>query len=540
MLDRGRSCFERHIWGEAYAQLSAADREQPLVPEDLERLAIAAHLVGDDGACGEAWERAHHQRLEQGEVARAVRCAFWLALGLLTTGKVAHGAGWLARAQRLLDYGQLDCVEQGYLLVPVALQKLEGGDLSGSYATCRQVIDLGERFEEPDLVTLGRLGQGQTLVRMGQPDEGLGLLDEVMVGVIAEEVSAVVTGTVYCAVILTCQEVFDLRRAHEWTACLSDWCEAQPDMAPFRGQCLVHRSEILQRHGSWVEAMDEARRACVRLSDPPGQPALGMGLYQRGELHRLRGEFTKAEEAYRQASQCGREPFPGLALLRLAQGQLAAAEAAIRRVVDESHARNARARILPAFIDITLAAGDASASRGAADELADIAAELDAPLLHAMSGVATGAVLLAEGNAPGALDALHRACAIWHELEAPYEHAVARVLVGLACRQRGDEETATLELNAALQVFQQLGAGPDRDRVKILVRSAIPTGRGGLSVRELEVLALVAKGKTNRQIATELVLSEHTIRRHLQNVFHKLGVPSRAAAIAQALERDLI
>jgi len=240
---------------------------------------------------------------------------------------------------------------------------------------------------------------------------------------------------------------------------------------PFRGQCLVHRSEIMQLRGEWSEALGEVEQARDRLADPPRQPALGMACYQQGELHRLRGEFAAAEEAYREAARWGREPHPGLALLWLAQGNVEASAAAIRRVVDEAQALN-RATMLPAYVEIVLAAGDEGAAREAADELAAIAADLQAPLLEAMSAAAAGMVLLEEGDPRAALEASHRACARWRELEAPYEYARARVLVGLACRALGDQQTGDLELAAAAQVFRQLGAAPDRERVEALFGTA--------------------------------------------------------------------
>lgn len=538
-VDRGRVAFDRSLWGEAVAQLSAADRDAALSPEDLERLAVAAHLVGEDEASAAAWERAHRQLLDRGEVTRAVRSAFWLVFGLASRGEMARGGGWLARAQRLLDDHGLDCVERGYLLVPVATRTMKEGDFWSAYDTFGRAADRGVHFGEPDLVTLGRLGQGIALIRAGETAEGLALLDEAMIAVVAGEVSALVAGKTYCNVILTCQEVFDLRRAHEWAAALSDWCDTQPDLVPFRGQCLVHRSEIMTLHGEWPQAMDEVRRACERLSAPQRQPALGMAYYQQGELHRLRGEFTEAEESYREASRWGREPHPGLALLWLAQGNVEAAAAAIRRVVEEAQALN-RATMLPAYVEIMLAEGDGGAARTAAEELAAVAAGLEAPLLEAMSATATGTVLLEEGDPRAALEASRRACARWREVEAPYEYARARVLVGLACRALGDQQTGDLELAAAQQVFQQLGAAPDRERVEALSGTPTHSRSGGPTARELAVLALVAKGRTNAEIASELNISEHTVRRHLQNLFRRIGVSSRAAATAYALEHNLI
>ena len=540
LLAEARSSLERRRWGDAHARLLAADRARALGVDDLEKLAVTAHLVGDDATCADAWERAHHGLLAAGDVARAARCAFWLAFGSFNRGEAARGGGWLMRAQRLLDDDRLDSVERGYLCLPAGLRALDDeADSDAAYEAFREATTYGERFGDRDLTTMGRLGQGQAMVRLGRLSEGLGLLDEVMVAVTAEEVSPVVAGTAYCAVILACRELFDLRRAHEWTEALHDWCEAQPDLVPFRGQCLVHRSEILQFHGSWVAAWEEACRACERLAEPPGQPAIGMAHYQQGELLRLRGRFVEAERAYRRASEVGHDPYPGLASLRLAQGRIAEALAAIRRALHTSADRLARARKLGAYVDIAIAAGEVELASGGADELAGLAADLDAPLLRATAAHATGLVALERADVEAALIALQDACARWQRLEAPYEHARSRVGFGLACRMLGDEETARLELRVAHQTLVELGAAPDALRVAQLLgeRSRDDTG---LTPRQIEVLRLVAAGRTNREVAAELVISEHTVRRHLQNIYTLLGVSTRAAAVAIAVERSLV
>ena len=542
-LERGRECCRRRAWVGAYESLALADHAVPLGPEDLELLAMSAYLIGRDDDYLTALDRAHHAHLNAGEGVRAVRCAFWLGLRLLFRGETGRATGWLARAQRLLERDGHDCVEQGYLLLPVVQQQLDAGDCAAAYATAASAAGMGERFGEVDLTACARHLQGLVLMQQGQVEPGLALLDEAMIAVTAGELSPLVTGLIYCSVIEGCQQVYALNRAREWTSALAQWCETQPDMVAFSGVCRVHRAEIMQLRGAWPEALEEARRACERCNQAGNAQAAAAAFYQQAEVHRLRGEFAAAEEAYRSASQSGWEPQPGLALLRLSQGRTDVAAAAIRRVVSATVAttqRLQRTRLLPAFVEIMLAAGDIEQARRACRELQEIAQSFHTAVLDAMAAQARGELELAEGDAQAALDSLRRAWTVWQQIEAPYLAARVRVLVGRACRALGDDEGCALEIEAARAVFEQLGAAPDLARIDALMRGGPPAHPHGLTPRELQVLRLVATGKPNKAIANELFLSKKTIDRHVSNIFDKLDVASRSAATAYAYEHKLI
>jgi DNA-binding CsgD family transcriptional regulator/tetratricopeptide (TPR) repeat protein len=536
-LERGRESYARGAWGDAYRRLRAADTEASLEPEDLERLATAAYLLGREDESEGFWERAHRTLLDRGDREGAARSACWLAAGLQLRGALAPASGWFARAQHILDEGQIECVVRGYLLIPSAIHRIVQGDPAAGDALFSQAAEIARRYRDRDLACKAAQGRGRALIRLGRVPEGIALLDQAMVAVIAGDVSPILAGDAYCTVLEGCQEIFDLRRAYEWTTRLARWCAAQPDLVRSRGECLLYRAEVFQMRGKWEEAARDAQDACELLRS---RPAAGAACYRLGEIHRLRREFEQAEAAYMQANERGRKPQPGLSQLRLAQGHIDAAAASIRSVLSDTGTRAARARMLAAAVEILLAAGDVEHARAAATELSTIAGAIGAALLTAASAQASGAVLLAEGDSAGAARMFCQASEIWRDLEMPYEEAQTRVLMATVCERRSDLEGRRLEVEAAQRLFKQLNVEFGGVRIGKHPKPATTGPVGSLSEREAQVLRLVASGKTNRAIAEELFISEKTVARHVSNIFDKVGVSSRSAATAWAYQRNLI
>ncbi len=538
-LEQGRQFFAERGWRDAYNALTAAAQATPLGATDLELLARAAYMLGWDDDYASALEGAYQAHLKAGAPMPAVRCAFWIGHSCLFRGQAAPAFGWFARAERVLDRGERDVAERGYVLLGKMLDHLTKGDDEGALDAAAEVTEIGERFGDPDLIALGMMEQGHALVRLGQAEDGVRLIDETMVAVTSGELSPIVAGIVYCNTIAFCHSLYQLRRVQEWTSALTRWCEGQPAMVAHKGPCLVHRAEIMILGGAWEEALVELRRVGEQFTQGAlNQLARADAAYCEGEVNRLRGDFTLAEEAYRTASGFGKDPQPGLALMRLAQGNIESAAETIRRVVSESSRGLPRVAVLPAYVEIMLAAGDVDAAGGACRELEEIAAQQGSEAIDAMSWQVRGVMSLAEGDAEAALPALRRAWQAWQQLEASYDAARTRTLIGRTCRSLGDHDSAALELQAAREIFAELGAHPDLAALDFHATSE--DAGEGLSPREREVLHLVAKGQSNRQIAEALILSEHTIARHVQNIFAKLGVSSRTSASAYAYEHDLV
>ncbi|MFJ2933730.1 LuxR C-terminal-related transcriptional regulator [Streptomyces sp. NPDC087219] len=585
-VERARDAAARESWAEAYELLHAHDRHpsRGLTADDLSVLADAAWWSGHVDESVTARLRAHAAYLAADDHRGAGLASWWLYYEYAGLGRPAAASGWLHRARHHLE-DLPDCPEQCFLEMTAAEEASAHGDHETALAATRRMTALALACGSPDLLALSRHAESRVLLAAGRRTEGLALLDDAMCAVSAGELSGMVTGWLYCLALTQCMEAADFARAVEWTNAAMEWCappwtgrppdedgagataaegalagaarEDSPTPAaplpmtvpsgenPFRGVCRAHRVEVLDLLGAWALAEAEARQACREVPVDCLESAAA-AYYAAGDVQRRQGRLEAAAVSYGHAHELGRIPQPGLALLRLAQGRADAAVAGVDLALacrsDPDHDVLGRSRLLAARTEVALAVRDVPGAAKAAADLDALAgaADGDVPLLRALADTALGSVALAEKR-PGALLPLRRALAGWLELRVPYEAAQVRMLLAAACRAAGDEEAARLELGTARAVFERLGAVPDARRAAALLsggsRRRLP---GGLTAREAEVLRLVASGGTNKDIARALVISEHTVARHLNNIFTKLGVGSRASATAYAYAHGLV
>ena len=536
-VERARAALTRHDWPAVYALLTAADAPEPEDAVALETLADAAWWLSKLDECIAARERAYSRFDAEGDVHGAARTAIHLYSDHTFKGRSAVAGGWLQRARRLLD-GLPESVEHGMLLVYEAEVANNAGDLELALEKAERAVEIGRRLHDLDLEADGLQCSGRLLIALGRPAEGLALFDEAMLSAVEGRLGPFATGKVYCSLISACDELGDFQRAAEWTEVGGQWAENHP-FAVFPGLCRVHRAEVLRLRGEWAQAEEEARLAYTELCDVNVFNA-GAAFYEIGEIRRRLGDLDAAEEAYRRADELGRAPQPGCAFLRLAQGRVEAAASSISTALaHETWNRLARAKLLPAQVEIATAAGDLLLATVGADELEQIAEEYATPWLRAVADLARGRLDLIAGNPEAASGALRRALHHWQAIDIPYEVASTRVLLGSACRDVGDEEGAAASFDAAAAIFDRLGADADAARARELREGKIVLPHG-LTGREAEVLCLVSSGRTNKQVAGELFLSEKTVARHLSNIFCKIGVSTRAGATAYAFEHNLV
>jgi DNA-binding CsgD family transcriptional regulator len=534
--ERARDAIARGAWAEAHTVLVGLDPSL-LEPSDLEALADAAWWVGNEEESLGARHHAYAAWAGIGDDLRASAQATRLAIEHFQRGEPAVGAGWLARSRRHLE-GQPEGVERGFLAVVEATIARFSGRLEDARVLAAEAAELGTRFGDRDLWALGIHTSGLIDIAAGEIDEGVALLDEAMTAVLAGELRPYFTGIVYCNVIGACLGLGDVGRAGEWSDAAKVWCESIPPESRFPALCRTNRAQVASLRGAWQEAEEEAERAAGELH-PVDPRASARACYEAGEIRRRIGDLAGAERWFARAREAGFDPQPGSSLLRLAESRAADARAALRGSSPPDDASPLdRARLLAARVEVALAVADPGEARAAAAELDGLAARYPAPALHATSLSANGSIALAEDAPAEGADRFRRAATAWQDLRLPYKAARARVGLGLALRALGNEEGSDFELRAALGAFERLGAGPDADHLREMIAAA-PALPRGLTAREAEVLRLVAAGRSNRQIAEELVISQHTVARHLQNLFAKLDVSSRAAATAFAFKHDL-
>jgi DNA-binding NarL/FixJ family response regulator len=527
-LEAAHDACESRRWGDAWRALSALPVDE-LEIGDLDRLATSAYLTGRDEEAFGVWTAAFHRCVEADAIHRAAAFGATLARALAFKGDFPRCGGWVKRVAELLDAESIDCVEQGWLEYGLGFGRLfEHGDIPGAHAQFTLAAKIGRRFHDTELTTVARIGEGRMRIYLGEVTDGMAMLDAAFVTLEAGEIGPVAAGDAYCTIIDACAEVQDLVRLRAWTERLTRWCDAQQELVLYRGHCFVHRAEVFRELGDWAAGLEEARRACDRLAEPVMYGIIGAAHALEGDFQRLLGSIGAARSSYEQAAELGTQPQPGLALLRLAEGDTAAAHAMIQRVLAESEDPISRSRLLAAAVDIALTAGDLETAAGAADELRAIASELGTSLLRARAAYAEGAVLLARGDVKRAIAELRRGLDGFNALEVRADAARARLLIAACCDALDDTDTAESERRIAQAALMACAAPGD------------PSSPDGLSSREVEVLRLVSQGKTNRVIANELFISEKTVASHVSHIFTKLGVNSRSAATAYALNRKLV
>jgi ATP/maltotriose-dependent transcriptional regulator MalT len=537
-LEEARAALARHDWLAAYdsAGDDALAGDARVDAAWLDVRADAAWWLGRMDDCIASREAAYAIYESTGDARRAGQCAVWLYEHYMFRAQPSIAGAWLRRARQRLGE-ERECVEYGNLVLREVEVMHGRGELEEAIVHANGALDLALGLRSADLQAEAQQALGRVLIDRGDAREGLEQLDEAMLLAVEGRLSPYSTGKVYCSLISACEQVGDYRRAAEWTEATSRWTEGHPHTVFFPGVCRVHHAWALQSRGDWTRAEQEVTRACAELREMSPVHAAA-GYVELAELRRRFGDLAGAEAAFREAEALSGRPQPGLALVRLAQGQRAAATAIITQALDaEPWNRLARARLLPARVQIAVACGEFAAANEAVTELSAIAADFESPALLAEAASAQGRVALATGDASAACGLLRRALERWQDLDVPYEVATARLLLSQACRDAGDEDGAVGSLAAAQAIFDHLGASLDTRFIDDLRRP--PALPDGLTNREAEVLRLVASGRSNKDIAGALSLSERTVARHLSNIFTKTGVTSRSAATAYAFEHGL-
>jgi DNA-binding NarL/FixJ family response regulator len=526
-LTQARDAYAARDWATAAARFDAVPADR-LCADDLAWYADAVWWLGRIEDNLRLSAAACDAFLAGSRPVEAAGSAVVLGVFHLARGDEPQGLGWIGRAGHLLE-GIPECPVHGLLLHLTGVEpSLQAGEPAAAVVAARRVQDLGRRLGQPDLVALGLNGEGRALIRSGQVIDGLRLIDEAMIGVLDGDLAPFMSGTLYCHTIAACHEVADVRRMTRWTDLAERWLATFPAAVAFGGLCAVHRAQLHLIHGRWDDAERTALQVVADL-DANRIDYAAEAWYVVAEARRLRGD-PSAAGAYDEAHARGRDPQPGRALLQLQSGDAAGAATSIGTALTAVGSDSlSRVALCAAAVEIAVLAGRPGDASEAATELEATASTYATSGLEAIASGARGAMLLAEGHVEEALPVLRDACRRWRELDATRDIAATCTRLAEAYRALGDEASAAAEDRRAEEAYELLDiARPGSE------------ARGGLSRREYEVLALVAEGRSNREIGEQLFISDRTVGRHLTNIYHKLAVSSRTQAARYAIERGMI
>jgi tetratricopeptide (TPR) repeat protein len=467
VVERARGAAALRDWQQAFDLLMAADADGLLATTELPVLGEFAYAAGHLDVAIETWERAHAACLQAGDQVAAAGAAVRVAMHLLfDTALMAPVRGWLVRAEELLE-GRGETPAHAWFAVVRTYERMLTGDLAGARQWARRAVETGARCDAA-ACAVGRVAVARLLILDGDVPHGLALLDEVGVATVSGDLDPLSTGIVYCELVCALQGLAQYDVAEEWTEAMERWCETNA-VGSLHGRCRVHRAEILRLRGSCHEAETQALMACAELR-PHLRRELGWPLNELGRIRLHRGDITGAEEALLAAHRAGWDPQPGLALVRLAQGDATTAAASIRdalehplRAPSKERPPNTdlqRAPLLEAQVEIEISVGDIPRARSAADELERVAARFESKALVANAALARGRVRLADGDASGAEQSLSESVRLWNEVGAPYEAAVARSCLAEAHRASGSEHLAVLEHQAVRAILAGIQAAP--------------------------------------------------------------------------------
>ncbi len=536
LLQLARAAHAEHRFGAANESFAQAHEQGELSANDILAWHDASWWLGHAEQSLELAELAHRRLVEAGQTTRAAKEAIGLGFLLMLRGDLATGSGWLQRGRSMLEQVPEE-PSHAYVVYLDAQSALYGGDLAKAVGLAHEASATARNAADSTLLSLALMTEGTAHLRGGAVAEGMALLDEAMLPVRTGQLSPEVTGNLYCQMIAVCWELADLRRAREWTAATERWCAGFESSVMFSGICRMHRVQLQQVSGAWDAAAAGARVVCTELVGM-NTSVVAEGHYLLGDLLRLRGATADAEAAYVRAHELGRDPQPGHALLTSQAGHTGNALASLKTALTAHQGADyARVPLLRAIVDLALEMGDQVAARDAGAQLTSIAERWPSDGLAAEAAHARGALQLASGDYAHATWTLREAIRRWQELDSPYSCARARMLLAEACSALDDQAAVALELDAAARILAGLGAVVDLARLQRL-RSG-PDRLSGLTPREAEILSRVAEGGTNKQIAAHLVISEKTVARHLANIYLKLGVSTRTAAVAWARRAGL-